>query len=275
MSDSRRADGPTEGYPVFPEALPALSLPMGKYEVRFARTAAELDAILRLRFEIFNLELGEGLQESFATGRDRDRFDDVCHHLLVAERASGAIVGTYRMQSGTMAARGYGFYSADEFQLDHLPAAVMDNAIEVGRASVAKSYRSRSLLFLLWRGLAAYMEHNRKRYLFGCCSLTSQDPVEGKRVMLHLEREGHVHPEYRVEPQPDWRCYDETLELDPRELSRPVELPNLFRIYLRYGAKVCGPPALDRIFKTIDYLVLLDVDGLDSGTRAMFFRTGS
>lgn len=262
-------------YPIFPECVPDLRLQTGRYDVRFAHSATELEAILRLRYEIFNLELGEGLDESHATGLDRDRFDAVCHHLLVAERSAGDIVGTYRMQTGAMAARHHGFYSADEFQLDNLPPAVIDNAIEVGRASVARAYRSRSLLFLLWRGLAAYLDRNRKRYLFGCCSLTSQNPAEGKRVMAYLEREGHVHPEYRVEPQPDWRCYDESLKLDSAMLDEPVKLPNLFKIYLRYGAKVCGPPALDRFFKTIDYLVLLDVDELDSGTRAMFFSSSS
>ena len=51
-----------------------------------------------------------------------------------------------------------------------------------------------------------------------------------------------------------------------------VELPQLFRIYLRYGAKVCGPPAIDRFFKTIDYLVVLDTAVLDSETREMFFK---
>ena len=40
---------------------------------------------------------------------------------------------------------------------------------------------------------------------------------------------------------------------------------------MRYGAQVCGPPAIDRTFKTIDYLVLLDVSGLDGVTRALFF----
>jgi len=50
------------------------------------------------------------------------------------------------------------------------------------------------------------------------------------------------------------------------------DLPQLFRIYLRYGAKVCGPPAIDRFFKTIDYLVVLDVDELDPDTHATFFK---
>ena len=174
----------------------------GKYTVRYARSAEELRAIQRLRFEVFNLELGEGLEESFRTGHDEDRFDPVCHHLMVIHNESGEVVGTYRVQTSAMAEAPGGFYSVDEFALDSFPHGVIENAVEVGRACVAREHRNRHVLFLLWRGLAAYIERNRKRYLFGCCSLTSQDPVEGRRVMEHLVREGHVDESFTVLPQP-------------------------------------------------------------------------
>jgi len=51
-----------------------------------------------------------------------------------------------------------------------------------------------------------------------------------------------------------------------------VKIPQLFRIYLRYGAKVCSPPAIDRQFKTIDFLVLFDISKMDERTIRMFFR---
>ena len=155
-----------------------------------------------------------------------------------------------------------------------MPEAVVGNAIEIGRACVAKEYRNRHELFLLWKGLALYLTHNRKRYLFGCCSLTSQDPAEGKRVMDHLTAKGHVHPEYRVRPRPEWVCYDADFSLDPAAAQEKVAIPKLFALYLRYRAKVCGEPALDRHFKTIDYLVLLDLADLDEHSRTMFFGGG-
>jgi len=281
MGDTSRSGGrsrPAEGdrpssliYPVFEECLPEPLQRTGRYTVRFARSPEELAAIQKLRFEVFNLELGEGLEESFRTGRDEDRFDPVCHHLMVIHDESRRIVGTYRVQTNGMAEALGGFYSIDEFALEGLPADVIDNAVEVGRACVAREYRNRQVLFLLWRGLAAYMEQNRKRYLFGCCSLTSQDPVEGKRVMDHLVGTGHVHPRFTVRPQPGWECYDEALPPEVPASEEKVQLPQLFRIYLRYGARVCGPPAIDRFFKTIDYLVVLDTADLDSETREMFF----
>lgn len=267
MSASREP-GHDWTYPVCPEFLPE-PLEVGKFRISFARTPEDLDAIQRLRFAVFNVELNEGLEESWATGLDVDRFDPVCHHLIVTESATGTVIGTYRMQTSTMAERHIGFYSADEFDLRGLPQEVLHDAVEVGRACVAKPYRNRQVLFLLWKGLAVYLQKNRKRYLFGCCSLTSQDPAEGRRVMDHLVEAGQVHDTIRVEPNEDWRCYGEGR---PASEEHPVEIPKLFSLYLRYGGKVLGPPALDRFFKTIDYLVLLDTDALDAEARGMFFR---
>jgi putative hemolysin len=265
------AGGREQRYPLDLDPPPGGRIELGKYTLNFASTAEELDAIQKLRFDVFNLELGEGLDESFATGRDQDDFDSVCHHLVVTENDSD-VVGTYRLQTGAMANANRGFYSADEFTLDDLPAEVIDLGVEVGRAAIAKNSRNRNLLFLVWKGLAVYMAHHRKRFLFGCCSLTSQDPVLGKRVMEHLERTGHVHPTCRVRPQDGWECYSEGFSPDESSAAQPVDIPRLFSLYLRYGAKVCGVPAIDRLFKTIDYLVLLDVEQLDEQTRRMYFE---
>jgi len=71
-----------------------------RYEVRFVQNAAELDAVLKIRFNVFNLELGEGLNESYLTQRDQDEFDLTCHHLIVVDKKNEEVIGTYRMQQG-------------------------------------------------------------------------------------------------------------------------------------------------------------------------------
>ncbi|MBT3605644.1 MAG: hypothetical protein HOE48_07490 [Candidatus Latescibacteria bacterium] len=50
-----------------------------------------------------------------------------------------------------------------------------------------------------------------------------------------------------------------------------MKLPTLFKIYLDYDAKVCSLPAIDRRFKTIDFLVILDVNTLDPRIRRLYF----
>lgn len=52
----------------------------------------------------------------------------------------------------------------------------------------------------------------------------------------------------------------------------PAHIPALFQSYLNLGAKVLGPPAIDRQFKTIDWLVMLDVREIDPMTYRHFFR---
>ncbi|HKX30288.1 MAG TPA: GNAT family N-acyltransferase [Blastocatellia bacterium] len=258
----------TRRYPVHRTSIPQMELREGRYLVRFARTHAELDEVLKLRFEVFNLELGEGLNSSFRTGRDLDEFDETCHHLVAIDTEQNRIVGTYRMQTAEMAAAGAGLYIATEFDLSYFPYRVLSAGVELGRACVARSHRNTQALFLLWKGLAAYLAHHRKRYLFGCCSLTSQSEQEGARVLASLKRQGHLHPDLFLPPRPEFACrVDEPEAVPPEE----VKLPRLFRTYLRYGAKVCSPPAIDRKFKTIDFLVVYDAAQMAPRMVKMFF----
>ena len=57
----------------------------GNLEVRLAANFAELDAAMRLRFEVFNLELQEGLAASYDRGYDTDAYDAYCDHLIVKD----------------------------------------------------------------------------------------------------------------------------------------------------------------------------------------------
>jgi len=257
---------PVAAYPVSPASLPPDLVCGGAYHVRFARSPADLDAILRLRFEVFNLELEEGLVESYVTGRDQDELDWRFHHLMICLRETGDVVGTYRMQTPEMAALHGGFYTAGEFDLSRVPATVMQRSIEIGRACVAREHRNGRVLHSLWRGLAAYLAWNRKTGLFGCCSLTTQDPGLGLATWRHLETRGCMERRFTVAPLPGLEC-----AVEPGSLLPPPHVPALFQSYLSLGAKVCGPPAIDRRFRTIDFLVLLDVRDLDPRIFKTFF----
>jgi putative hemolysin len=261
-----RPTGPP-AYPRFVDSLPVAETIEGRYRTRMATSPEDLDAVLRLRFEIFNLELGEGIDASYETGRDLDPFDPLCHHLMVEDAREERLVGTYRMMTSSMAARGRGFYSAGEFYMGLLPREILDQAVEVGRACIDREYRNRQVLFLLWKGLASYLAFNRKRFLFGCCSLTTQDPAVGRRALAQLDAAGAVHPDLRVVPLPGMECARDA-EAAP---GPDVKIPILFKTYLRHGAKVCGEPAIDRAFKTIDFFTCLDVAAIDPERRRIYF----
>jgi putative hemolysin len=222
------------------------------YRLRIARSAADLRAAQALRFEVFNLELNEGLPTSFATGLDEDRFDAVCDHLLVESLEDGATVGTYRLQTGTQAAEHHGYYSAQEFDFSPFEPRRAE-IVELGRACVARAHRNVIVLQMLWRGIAAYTHAHHAHFLVGCSSLTGTDPRLGATVFTHLARLHLAPPEWRTQPLPAWACpLGEMLEVVPK-------VPKLLAAYLALRAKICGPPALDREFKTIDFLTVLDL----------------
>ena len=247
-----------------PAALqPWISIDVGKYQIRLAQSLAEREAACRLRFRVFNIELGEGLISSYSTGMDQDQFDLFCDHLIVEDRSRCEIVGTYRMQSGITAARHLGYYSAQEF--DFLPyESIRDEVLELGRASIDREHRSSEVLTLLWRGIAQYSKFYGLRYLIGCSSLTSQDPQAGWQMYSQLS-DFLVSPEFRTAPL---ARYELPLAA---ESSRPeVKIPKLIKTYIAVGAKICGAPAWDREFGTIDFLTLLDLSRLTPAARNRF-----
>jgi putative hemolysin len=248
---------------------PAKEFRENLYTVRFARNEEEVDAALRLRFEVFNLELKEGLEASFINERDEDEFDKTCHHLIVVENATAKIVGTYRVRTMEMAKSAFGFYSAGEFAVEDLPYEVLAESLETGRACIAREHRNSRVLFLLWKGLALYMQEKRKRYLFGCCSLPTQDCAEGRRAMRRLVEGGFLHKTLRVAPREDYICRAE--DFLSATAGEKVKLPKLFETYLRIGARICGEPVIDRQFKTIDFFVIVDVKNIPDKYFRMFF----
>jgi len=232
--------------------------------LRLASSAADRMDAFRLRFLVFNLELNEGLVAAYTTGHDIDEFDAVCDHLIVEHAPTGKIVGTYRLQTGAMASKNAGFYSEREF--DFSPYKRLGNAlIELGRACVHRDHRSTEVLYLLWRGIAQYAIGHGGRYLIGCSSLTSQDPTHGTAVYGAMQ-EHLVDAQLRTTPRPAFAMP----LISPEGASD--RMPKLLRAYLAVGAKICGPPAIDREFKTIDFLTLMDLETLHPRVYARFMK---
>jgi len=254
----------TQERPSIPSLNPVQTPPPAvRYRVRLARTAEEVRSAQLLRFLVFNLELREGLESSYETMLDADRFDAVCDHLLV-ETESGEVVGTYRLQTGSSAGRNLGYYSEQEFDFSPY-AGLRDEMVELGRACVRSDHRNFAVLNLLWRGIARYALERGARWLIGCSSLTSQDPAEGAAAFRKLS--GHlVAPELRTIPTPAFHC---PMEIESAEAP---EIPKLLSGYLTVGARICGVPALDRSFKTIDFLTLVDLKSIPPRVFARFFQ---
>lgn len=225
-----------------------------RYRVRLAGCDADLRAAQRLRFEVFNRELHEGLESAWLTGHDEDRFDAVCAHLLVEENTTGTIVGTYRMLPGPLAASsGLGYYSAQEF--DFAPFEPhRARILELGRACVHQDHRNQTVVGILWRGIAIFARSCGARFLVGCSSITSQSPAEGAAMYRQLAEKYLAPAEFCTRPRPGYE-----FPLTPTA-GVSAKIPRLMAAYLMIGCRICGEPAIDREFKTIDFLTLMDMD---------------
>ena len=257
---------------------------MGRYRLRLAESAEDREAAFRLRFRVFNIELGEGLESSYQNGLDTDRFDECCEHLLAEDKlelnTSRRIIGTYRMQSGETAAQHFGYYSGQEFHLAPYEP-LRDGILELGRACIDREHRTPEVLMLLWRGIAQYATCMGLRYLIGCSSINSQEPVEGWQMYSQLAQY-RVPPEFETTPTDAFACPIELqgaaqLPSSQSDRSAPqvstaaeVKVPKLLRTYLAIGARIAAPPAWDRSFGTIDFLTLLDLKLLSLSARNRF-----
>jgi putative hemolysin len=235
-----------------------------RFRVGMAQSLDDLIQCQRLRYLVFNCELGEGLDSSISTGLDRDHFDFICDHLMVHDTATGKLVGTYRMQSGYRAKGNLGYYGEGLF--DFAPfEPLRGEVLELGRACVRLEYRNTSVLHMLWKGIAKYAMSCGARYLIGCSSISSQDENEGIALYETLKEKHIVAPALRTLPKPPHRCTPSGAPI------APPQPPRLFRAYLDISARLCGPPAIDREFKTIDFLTLIDLQHIPDRVRTRFF----
>ena len=224
--------------------------------VGLARTRDEIEAVQRLRFDVFSHDLGVVFPHG-QNGLDIDHYDRFCEHVIVRDQEDGRIVGTYRVLTPENAVRAGGYYAETEFDLNGL-GSLADELVEVGRTCVHPDYRQGGAIMLLWMGVAEVMRRGRYRYALGCASVSMRDDGASaaevwRQVAGQLDAPGrrlatplHRYPVERL---------DSTLQ---------AKVPPLIKGYMKLGARVCGDPALDPDFNTSDMPVLLDICNMDA-----------
>lgn len=250
----------------------------GALAARLARSQGEIEAAQRLRYEVFYREMGaRPSPEMAAVGRDFDRYDAFCDHLLVFDgEADGAVVGCYRLLRREVAEQHGGFYSADEYDLTALMAASPPDAkfLELGRSCVDKDYRSSAVMQFMWRGLIAYLIRNDIDLMFGCASLHGIDPEAVKLELAYLHHFHGVPPELppvraRAERYVEMDRIPKD-EIDVQEAQR--QLPPLVKGYIRFGSYIGQGAVIDEQFNTIDVFIYFPVARLDKRLRAFLTR---
>ncbi|HKP41923.1 GNAT family N-acetyltransferase [Mycobacterium sp.] len=239
---------------------PTLSSDTPRYTLLLSTDPALIEAAQRLRHDVFTSEPGFALAGA-ADGRDADRFDEHCDHLLVMEENSAELVGCYRMLPPPGAIAAGGLYTATEFDVRGLDE-LRPSLVEMGRAVVREDHRNGGVVLLMWAGILAYLDRCGYDYVTGCVSV----PVEGPageaagsqiRGVRDFVRRRHAAPEqYTVHPYRPVRIDGKSL--DDIEPPARIGVPPLMRGYLRLGAQVCGEPAYDPDFGVGDFPALLD-----------------
>jgi putative hemolysin len=226
--------------------------------VRLARDADDVVAAQRLRYTVFNEDMGLGLAHALETGLDQDRWDAHCEH-LIAER-DGDVIGTYRLLPPDAAAR-LGHYADDEFDLTTLMSHDL-RLLELGRSCVRPDARTGGVILQLLRGIALRRRHHEADALIGCVSIPGRDlPLLRRAWALFADR--HLHPLFPlVTPRsPIDGLDDDAVRPDPAVLH---DLPPLFKAYLRMGALVCGRPTWDPEFGTTDVFLMLTSSSMEA-----------
>jgi putative hemolysin len=196
--------------------------------------------------------------------RDFDSFDDYCDHLLVIDRSLPVgprrVVGTYRLLRRAMAEKRGQFYSVDEYDIRNI-LAFDGEILELGRSCIEMAYRQRSILQLMWRGIADYVMYHEIGLMFGCASLAGIDPTAHGLALSYLHHH-HLAPA-NLRPRALPARYV-TMNMMPREQidARAAlgQLPPLIKGYLRLGGFVGDGAVIDPQFHTIDVSVVVVTD---------------
>lgn len=241
---------------------PALLYDTDLFLIKIATTEAEREQAFKLRYEIFNLEQGKGLDHANEDGLDKDRFDSNCLHLLVLYKPENRVIGTYRAHPGPVAyASAEGYYSSMEYRIEGLKE-LSDQLIELGRSCVHPDFRNGAVVSLLWSAIAGLSRRAGLPYLMGCVSLEVNEPAAGWALHEYFRTTNRISnllfaspmPGYELERSPQAEV-DAIFE-NKREMSRVF--PPLLKGYMRLGAHICGEPVYDFEFKSIDFLIILD-----------------
>ena len=105
--------------------------------------------------------------------------------------------------------------------------------------------------------------------MFGCSSVKTMDKDKILSMICYFREKGMLEEKTKIKPRGKFKIYGIRKYIrngcskfyDPeREAEVKNMVPSLLQSYLKAGAKICGTPAIDRSFRCVDFLTLLDVE---------------
>lgn len=229
-------------------AAPAI----GALTSRFAACASDIDACQVLRhISFFGGE-----------GKDVDRFDPFCKHLMI-ER-DGVLVCTMRLR----------VYEAGEALIDSYTGSFYDlsalrgPAIEIGRFCLRNKGGQADVMRRAMSEITRLVDQTGAAFLFGCTSFKGNDPAQYADAFSCLAAH-YQGPKARI---PKAKADAIALNLAPFDLLVSLrQMPKLLRSYLGMNGWVGDAIVVDEILQTMHVFTLLDVGAVPK-SRANVLR---
>ncbi len=233
-----------------------LALRHGRYTARLATTLADHAAAQTLRYQCFIA----GQNDAAAPfGRDTDRFDAACLHMLIEDAGTGALACTYRLMPLRNGRNIHLSYAAQFYDLEGL-SEISTPMMELGRFCTAPDRASDpDVLRVAWGAMARAVDDNRVQMLFGCASFAGADPTRHAAALqaLALRHLGptHLRPGARAAETVNFAAF--AGGCDPQLAA--AQTPRLLRTYLMMGGWVSDHAVLDRDLDTLHVFTALDI----------------
>ena len=234
------------------------SLIKGKYAARMARSDADMGRVQALRALCFDC----------AAPLDADGFDVGRLHVLIEERASGALVCCFRL----LPLSGAGLpdsYAAQFYRLERL-CAYPGTMMELGRFCVHPKWSDPDIVRLAWAALTDQVDRRGVALLFGCSSFAGVDTAPYLDAFALLKAR-HLAPARWRPGVKAGEVFRYGVEVKGKpDLSKAMQgMPPLLRSYLMMGGWVSDHAVVDRQMNTLHVFTGLEIGAIPAARKRL------
>ncbi len=254
-----------------------LSLRKGRYAARMAETPQDVNRAQALRHLTFRSGTAGRTEAGTiaAAALDADRFDDICHHVLVEETRTGTLVCCFRLMPLKGGADIGQSYSAQYYELSALKA-FQGPMVEMGRFCLHPDWRDPDILRVAWGAMTRFVDQHGVEMLFGCSSFHGTD-AESYMDAFALLKDRHLAPKRwlpRVKAPNVFRFAERLRLRKPDPKRAMLGMPPLLRTYLVMGGWVSDHAVVDRDLNTLHVFTGLEIRAIPP-SRARLLRAAA
>ena len=238
-----------------------LYMAKGKYQTRIAESQADIEATQQLRYRAFGL--------SHRSGIDCDAFDEHCHHFLIEDRKSGALLCCFRIMHLNGGAEIGQSYSAQYYELSSLNDFT-GNLVELGRFCIDPKVKDPDILRVAWGAITKYVDEEGVDLLFGCTSFQGTDASTYYDAFAVL-RDKHMAPK-RWMPRvkaPKVFKYANRLRRKPNMKNAMQHMPPLLKTYLMMGGWVSDHAVVDNHMNTLHVFTGVEINAIPPARKRL------